>query len=148
MREQSLCRQQMSRDLMKAYREVLSQELPLGRSRNITQEDVYNMVVERQAPRFYIDPRRAHLRISKMMRGDYSDLEKLNPLKQQMYKDLFEVVMRLSHRKSYKSLYAVLRDAVLENAPRFYIRGERLAQIWRIEKELARKKRYERNAKI
>ena len=146
MREQTLCRQQMSRDLMKAYRDVVSEELPQG----ITQTEVYDMVVAREAPRFYIDPRRAHQRIAKMMRGDYSDLEKLNPLKQMMYKDLFDVVMRLSHRKSYKSLYAVLKDAVLENAPRFYISGERMAQIWRIKNEesrLLRMKRYENRNK-
>ncbi len=146
MRERTLCRQQMASDLMKAYRDVVSEELPQG----ITQTEVYDMVVVRQAPRFYIDPRRAHLRISRMMRGDYSELEELNPLKQMMYKDLFEVVMRLSHRKSYKSLYAVLKDAVLENAPRFYISGKRMGQIWRMKNEesrLARMKRYENKYK-
>ena len=146
MRERTLCRQQMASDLMKAYRDVVSEELPQG----ITQTEVYDMVVVRQAPRFYIDPRRAHLRISRMMRGDYSELEELNPLKQMMYRDLFEVVMRLSHRKSYKSLYAVLKDAVLENAPRFYISGKRMGQIWRMKNEesrLARMKRYENKYK-
>ena len=62
MKEQSLCRQQMSRDLMKVYREVY-QDVPLG----TTQTEVYEMVVAHPAPRFYIDPRKAHERISPMM---------------------------------------------------------------------------------
>jgi hypothetical protein len=128
MKEQSLCRQQMSRDLMKVYREVY-QDVPLG----TTQTEVYEMVVAHPAPRFYIDPRKAHERISPMMRGDMSHLEKFNPLKRQMYMDLFEVVMNLSHKKHYRSLYALLKDAVLENAPRFYIGAKRMSQIWQAE---------------
>lgn len=144
MREQTLCRQQMSQDLMKVYREVV-QEVPLG----ITQTEIYEMVVAHPAPRFYIDPRMAHIRLSPMMRGDYTELEKLKPLRQKMYKDLFEVVMRLSQKSRYwrKSLYYILKDAVLEPAPRFYISQDTMRQIWKkksIEERKARMKRYEK----
>ena len=127
MRERTLCREQMMNDLMRVYREVVA-ECPLG----TTQTEVYQIVVRHSAPRFYIDPRRAHLVISPMMRGDRSVLDRLSPLKRQMYLDLYAKVMELSQRKGFwkKRLYFILREAVLEPAPRFYINARRMGQIW------------------
>ena len=113
---------------MKVYREVY-QDVPIG----TTQTEVYEMVVQHPAPRFYIDPRRAHARIAKLMRGDKTDWEKLTPLKKMMYNDLFMVCQDLSHKRPYRSLYALLKDAVLEDAPRFYISAKRMSQIWQAE---------------
>ena len=72
------------------------------------------------------------MRISPMMRGDLSKLKALSPLKQQMYMDLYEKVMELSQKKGFwrKSLYFILKDAVLQPAPRFYINATRMGQIW------------------
>jgi hypothetical protein len=144
MRERTLCRQQMASDLMKIYREVI-QSVPQG----TTQTELYEMVVAHPAPRFYIDPRMAHIRLSPMMRGDYKELEKLKPLKRKMYQDLFDVVMRLSQKSHYwgKSLYYILKDAVLEPAPQFYISNDRMRLIWKEkskEERQARMRRYEK----
>ena len=144
MRERTLCRQQMVRDLMQVYREVVD-DCPMG----TTQTEVYQIVVQHPAPRFYVDPRWAHGIISPMMRGDRSVLEKLNPLKQQMYRDLYDKVMELSQRKGFwkKSLYYILKEAILEPAPRFYISEKRMGQIW-IEKNIeTRQQRYKRIGK-
>ena len=115
---------------MKAYREVCA-DCPQG----TTQIQVYEMVVNKPAPRFYIDPRSALQVLSPIMRGDRSALEQMKPLRQQMYEDLFDVVMRLSQKKDYwcKSLYVILKDAVLQPAPRFYINTMRMGQIWKAE---------------
>lgn len=130
MRETTLCRKEMRHDLMKAYREVCA-DCPQG----TTQIQVYEMVVNKPAPRFYIDPRSALQVLSPIMRGDRSALEQMKPLRQQMYEDLFDVVMRLSQKKDYwcKSLYVILKDAVLQPAPRFYINTMRMGQIWKAE---------------
>lgn len=143
-REQTLCRQQMSQDLMRVYREMV-QEVPFG----TTQTELYEKVVNHPAPRFYVDPRMAHIRLSPMMRGDYSGIEKLKPLRQQMYHDLFEVVMRLGQKRPYwgKSLYYILKDAVLEPAPRFYISQDAMRLIWKtksVEERKVRMKHYEK----
>ena len=140
-RERTICRQEMARDLMRVYREVVENQ-PMG----TTQTEVYKMVVKHQAPRFYIDPRRAHQRINMMMRGDMSGVENLCPLKQQMYRDLYEVVMRLYQRKGFwrKSVYYVLKEAVLEPAPRFYIDWKRMEQIWREKTIESRQAKYKR----
>lgn len=144
MKERTLCRRQMMQDLMQIYREVVA-DCPQG----TTQTQVYSMVVSHPAPRFYIDARMAHLRISPMMRGDRSVLEKLSPLKRQMYEDLYEKVMALSQKKGFwhKSLYHILKEAVLEPAPRFYIDTTRMGQIWREKNIETRQQRYKRIGK-
>lgn len=141
MKERTLCRKQMMRDLMQVYREVVV-DCPIG----TTQTEVYQLVVQHPAPRFYIDPRAAHAVISPMMRGDRSVLERMKPLKQQMYRDLYDKVMELSQRRGFwkKKLYYILREAVLEPAPRFYIDTTRMGQIWRCKYEENRKQCYKR----
>ena len=111
MRERTLCRQQMMRDLMQVYREVYD-NCGMG----TTQTEVYKLVVQHPAQRFYVDARRAHQRINMMMRGDMSAIEHLCPLKRQMYRDLYDVVMRLYQKKGFwhKSVYHVVKEAVLE----------------------------------
>ena len=144
MRERTVCRQEMSRDLMQVYREVVENQ-PMG----TTQTEVYKLVVQHPAKRFYVDPRRAHQRISSMMRGDMSVVENLNPLKRQMYRDLYDVVMRLYQRKGFwrKSAYYVVKEAVLEPAPRFYIDWKRMEQIWREKTIETRQQKWKRLGK-
>ena len=141
MKERTICRRQMIHDLMQVYREIVD-SVPMG----TTQTDVYQKVVEHPAPRFYIDPRRAHLVISPMMRGDWSALGRMGSLKQQMYRDLYTKVMELSQRKGFwgKSLNFILREAVLEPAPRFYIDCRRMGQIWHEKTVETRQQRYKR----
>lgn len=144
MRERTLCRQQMMRDLMQVYREVYD-NCGMG----TTQTEVYKLVVQHPAQRFYVDARRAHQRINMMMRGDMSAIEHLCPLKRQMYRDLYDVVMRLYQKKGFwhKSVYHVVKEAVLEPAPRFYIEWKRMEQIWREKTIETRQQKYKRIGK-
>lgn len=131
-------------DLMQVYREVVN-DCPMG----TTQTEVYKMVVQHPAPRFYLDPRWAHQRINMMMRGDMSVISRLSPLKQQMYRDLYDVVMALYQKKAFwkKKPYYVLKEAVLEPAPRFYIDWKRMEQIWREKTIETRQQKYKRIGK-
>ena len=135
MKQCTLCKQEMKRDLMRIYRQVTSEY----NCKN--QTEAYQRVVEHEAPRFYVDIKWAHQRLSPMMRGDRSELEKMNPLARQMYEDLFEVVMRLSQepRLWNATLHRILRDAVMEPAKRFYISPDRMRQIWHEEVKKMRK---------
>lgn len=127
MRESTLCREEMKNDLMKVFREIASSY------ECKTNWEAWEMAVRHPAPRFYCDVRRAHQYISPMLRGDRSQLQRLSPLKREMYEALFEVVMRLWQKEKFwgKSLNYVLRYAVMEPAPRFYIKKIRMGQIWR-----------------
>ena len=117
----------MKNDLMKVYREVCS---GYDCRNNL---EAWENVVRHPAPRFYIDARRAHCRISPMLHGDKRQLEHLSPLKREMYEDLFATVLRLWQKKPFwgTSLNHVLKFAILEPAPRFYISAARMGQIWR-----------------
>lgn len=65
----------------------------------------------------------------------------MSPLMRQMYDDLFETVLRLKQVEKYwdSSLYELVRHAIQEPAPRFYIDTDRMGQIWR-EKSVKRVK--------
>ncbi len=117
----------MRSDLMRVYRQVCS-ECPQG----TTQSQVYEIVVNMPAPRFYVDPRSALNVISPLVRGDRSALERMKPLRRQMYEDLFDVVLTMSRQQAYwgRDLYPLLKDAVLKPAKRFYIGSTRMSQIW------------------
>ena len=136
MKDQAYSKERMKDDLMKVYREIS------GSHTCRYQNDAYEQTVLHPAPRFYVDPRRAHQVISPMCRGDFSKLRMLSPLRQEMYQALFETVQRLYQSSAYwkKSLHYVLQFAVLEPAPRFYISADRMRLIW---KERTRRKKKE-----
>ena len=121
------CRESMYDELMKVYCKVL-REFDVR-----TQTEAFERTVRHAASRFYIDTRRAYQNIYPMLRGDYSRIEKMKPLRQEMYKALFDVVMRLSQKRQFwgKSPYYIVRFAVLEPAPRFYIGIEKMRKVFR-----------------
>lgn len=121
------CRESMYDELMKVYSKVL-REFDVR-----TQTEAFERTVRHPASRFFIDTRRAYQNIYPMLRGDYSRLEKMKPLRQEMYKALFDVVMRLSQKRQFwgKSPYYIVRFAVLEPAPRFYIGIEKMRKVFR-----------------
>lgn len=98
-----------------------------------TQAEAFDRTVRHPASRFFIGTRRAYQNIYPMLRGDYSRLEQMKPLRQEMYKALFDVVMRLSQKRQFwgKSPYYIVSFAVLEPAPRFYIGVEKMRKIFR-----------------
>ena len=126
-KESTILREEMKDDLMRVYREVVMQH----GCRN--QKEAYELTVTHPAPRFYVDARRAHQRISPMMKGDRSQLQHMCPLRREMYETIFEKVLELMQKEKFwtKSLYCVIRHALQEPAPRFYINPIRMGQIWR-----------------
>lgn len=114
-------------ELMKVYCKVLS-EVDVR-----TQAEAFERTVRHPASRFFIETRRAYQNIYPMLRGDYSRLEKMKPLRQEMYRALYDVVMRLSQKRQFwgKSPYYIVKFAILEPAPRFYIGVEKMRKVFR-----------------
>ena len=137
MKQKTLFKEEMKRDLMKVYREVTSEY------QCHDNQEAYQRVVEHPAPRFYVDAKWAHQRLSPMMRGDRSELEKLPELTRQMYEDLFDVVVKLSQKDFFcgRKLHRIVQFAILEPAPRFYIGLRRMEQIWNEEVKRMRTKK-------
>ncbi len=120
-------REAMYDELMKVYCKVL-REFDVR-----TQTEAFERTVCHPASRFFIDTRRAYQNIYPMLRGDYSRLERMKPLRQEMYKALYDVVMRLSQKRQFwgKSPYYIVKFAILEPAPRFYIGVEKMRKVFR-----------------
>ena len=120
-------REAMYDELMKVYCKVL-REFDVR-----TQTEAFERTVCHPASRFFIDTRRAYQNIYPMLRGDYSRLERMKPLRQEMYKALYDVVMRLSQKRQFwgKSPYYIVKFAILEPAPRFYIGMEKMRKVFR-----------------
>lgn len=120
-----LCRE-MKRDLMRVYRKECEN---YG---GILQTEVFERTVRHPAPRFYVHAKSALRYISPMMRGDRRDIDRMKPLRRQMYEALFDVVMTLAQKERFWGMppYTILRQAVMEPAPRFYIDATRMGQIF------------------
>ena len=65
----------------------------------------------------------------------------MDALRRQMYRDLLDTVLRLKQVERYwdSSLYELVRHAIQEPAPRFYIGTDMMGKIWR-EKTMKRVK--------
>ena len=106
---------QMQEDLIRAYKQVYGSCW--------TQKQAYERMVMQPAPRFYVTPKQACTIISPMMRGDFERVDLMMPLRREMYYSLFDVVVRLSEKREFigKSLSYIMKFAVAQPAPRFYI---------------------------
>ncbi len=119
-------RDSMYDELMKVYCKIL-REFDVH-----TQTEAFERTVRHPASRFFIDSRRAYQNIYPMLRGDYSKLEKMKPLRQEMYRALYDVMMRLSQKRQFwgKSPHYIIKFAILEPAPRFYIGVEKMRKVF------------------
>lgn len=127
-----MCKTKDSRELM--YDELMKVYCKICREYECrTQAEAFERTVRHPASRFFIEPRRAYQNIYPLLRGDYSRLEKMRPLRQEMYKGLFDIVMKLSQKRQFwgKSPYYIVRFAVMEPAPRFYIGVENMRKVFR-----------------
>lgn len=114
---------QMQHDLVEAYKRVCGSCW--------SQSQAYERMVVEPAPRYYVSPRQASQIISPMVRGDFRSVNKMQPLRKAMYYSLLEVVQRLSEKREFigKSLAYIMRFAVVEPAPRFFITPTRASII-------------------
>lgn len=127
MEKNGVCREAMYDELMKVYCKVL-REFDVR-----TQTEAFERTVRHPASRFFIETRRAYQNIYPMLRGDFSRIEQMKPLRQEMYRALYDVVMRLSQKRQFwgKSPYYIVKFAILEPAPRFYIGVEKMRKVFR-----------------
>lgn len=114
---------QMQEDLIAAYKAVSGTCW--------TQREAYEKMVKQPAPRYYITPKQALQVLSPMVKGDFERVNMMMPRKRRMYYSLYEVVMKLSEQRSFmgKKLYYILRYAVTQPAPEFFIGANRARQI-------------------
>lgn len=115
---------QKREDLMAVYRQVYP--------KCWRQRDAYRRTVKHAAPRFYITPKQAYQNILPMLDGDFSKVEKMEPLRKKMYMDLFEIVLETAERREFigKSLWFIIPWVVTQPAPEFYLAEETFKKIF------------------
>ena len=106
---------QMQHDLISAYKRVCGNCW--------SQRQAYERMVNEPAPRYYISPRQASQNIALMVKGDFSRVDMMLPLRREMYYSLFKVVQELSEKREFigKSLSYIMKFAVIQPAPKFFI---------------------------
>lgn len=113
---------QMQADMIKAYCTVLKEH------QCWTYEDACSKAVKLPAPRYYVTPKQAHMVISPMMKGDFEMVNLMMPLRRKMYYSLFDTVVKMTEQRQYadKSLWHIMKFAVLQPAPEFFIKPHTL----------------------
>lgn len=129
---------QMQQDLIAAYKRVCGDCW--------TQHQAYERMVNEPAPRYYVSPRQASQIIARMVKGDFSRVEMMLPLRREMYYSLFKVVQELSEKREFigKSLSYIMKFAVMQPAPKFYISPLRASMI----RSFIRKGVFDENGKV
>lgn len=114
----------MREDLMNAYREVYT--------KCHSQKEAYIKTVTHSAPRFYITPKRAYNALIQMVKGDFSELNSLEPMRRNMYLELFEKLQQMTQKQEFigKSLRFICPFLVTQPASKFYISEETFKDIF------------------
>lgn len=115
---------QFRKDLMNTYDKV--------GNRGMTQKQAYELTVKQPAPRYYVTAKQAYQVISKMMKGDFSEVRKMKENKRRLYASLFNVTCKLMNKRCYrkKKLFYIMQFAVLEPAPEFFVNWRSFQKIF------------------
>lgn len=91
----------------------------------VSLKDVYQVVAESPAPRFYVTAKRASIVIAQMQQG----LSCGNPLKDEMYREIYRRCLKLRKQHPKWTMYQLCEVVVQQPAPKFYILPNRVQFI-------------------
>ena len=104
----------------------------------IRMAEVFEYIVNQPCRRFWVSEIRASIVISDMLKGD--SLNKMHPAKREMFREIYERVLRLRDRKPGVPLLHLVSEVVQQPAPKFYISPGSVKMMF----YKARKKWYEK----
>lgn len=128
-------------DVLAAYRDVAP--------RCRTQKEAWEKTARHAAPRYYITPRQAWNRLRLMVRGDFSEVDRMKPTSKRMYYALYEKLKEMSQRREFIgcSLWFICQFIVSEPAPEFFIGDEAVKRIFVFSKKYGVDFRYSKVAR-
>jgi hypothetical protein len=91
----------------------------------ISMKDAYQVVAESPARRFYVTAKRASIVIAQMKRGLFCG----NPLKFEMYSEIYRRCLKLKLQHPTWTMYQLCEVVVQQPAPKFYILADRVQII-------------------
>lgn len=112
---------QRNNELMAAFRKALGCQY----SSDI---EIYELTVNSPSSRFWVSEERATIVISAICRG-VPVLEKMNPLKREMFSEIYKRVLVLKKSNPDARLYDLVFDIVNSPAPKFYMQPRSAKEI-------------------
>lgn len=115
MKDNYLIVHALREDLMRAYRKVAPTCW--------TQREAWEKTAASPAPRYYISGAETYRKMLDLSHGDRSRIDKMRPLKRDMYLSLYDTLLRISQEKRFigKPLRFICDFLVLEPAPSFFL---------------------------
>lgn len=116
---------QRNADIMRAYREQLA------RTRNIVLPEIFELVAQSPASRFWVSEKRAAVEMSRMLAG--KSFSPMRPNKREMFEEIHRRFLLLRERFPDKSILELTTIIVHQPAPKFYFTPRTIGQfIYRI----------------
>ena len=116
---------QRNDDLMRAFREQLAL------ARFIVMPEIFEMVAESPASRFWVSEERAAIVISAMAAG--KQLPRMRPNKREMFEEIYRRFLVERKQHPQKSVYELVTKIVNQPAPKFYLTPRTVGEfIYRI----------------
>lgn len=98
---------------------MLEYERYIASCPQIRMSEAFEYIVNQPCRRFWVSEIRAAIVISDMLKGD--SLNKMHPAKREMFREIYERVLRLRDRKPGVPLLHLVSEVVQQPAPKFYI---------------------------
>ena len=104
---------QRNEDLMRAYREQLA------RARFIVMPEIFSLVADSPASRFWVSEERAAVEVSRMLAG--KPFSRMRPNKREMFEEIFRRFLIEREKFPEMSLFQLVSRVVTQPAPKFYL---------------------------
>lgn len=126
---------EMREDLMQNFRAVLED----GGIMNL--EEICIRTINRPAKKFYISALQAYKVVSKMRKGNFTEVNKMAPYRQEMFHIIYRMTEEYILKFEYanKSLLFIVSHVIASQAPRFYISLETMKRIFYVYKKQKKK---------
>lgn len=117
--------QERNDDIMRAYR------VQLAKANYIVMPEIFRLVAESPASRFWVSEERAAVEVSRMLVG--KPFTRMRANKREMFEEIYRRYLLLREKHPDKSVYELVSKVVRQPAPKFYLTPRTIGEfIYRI----------------
>lgn len=102
-------------DIMRCYKEYLS------KCSYINTQELYSTIANMPSRRFWVSDKRAFVVVSLLIKGEEEILNKMRPLKREMYREIHKRVITLRNENRITSVAKLCSYVINQPAPKFYL---------------------------
>lgn len=116
---------QRNEDIMRAFR------VHLVKAKSIVMPEIFRLVAESPAKRFWVSEERAAVEVSRMLAG--KPFSRMRRNKREMFEEIFRRFLLLREVHPEKSVFELVAEVVNQPAPKFYLTPRTVGEfIYRI----------------